>query len=106
MFFRKSGNQPVRRPRWRSRAAPWRRHALGLSFHAKFHRVASTRCLRRGHVPRIASAYTPRRPHDIVLHRLVREYLATFHEHAETTYAAPLLRYLVNAFERYLACGD
>ncbi len=57
-------------------------------------------------MPRIASAYAPRRPHDTVLHRLVREHLATFIEHAKTTYAAPLPRYVVNAFERYLACGD
>jgi hypothetical protein len=57
-------------------------------------------------VPRIASAYTPRRPHDTVLHRLVREHLATFLEHAETAYVAPLPRYVLEAFERYLACGD
>ena len=52
------------------------------------------------------SAYTPRRPHATVLHRLVREHLATFVAHTEATYAAPLPRYGVDAFERYLGCGD
>src|SRR5690242_3556041 len=33
-----------------------------------------------------------------VLHRLVREHLATFLDHAETTYAAPLPRYVLEAF--------
>jgi hypothetical protein len=53
-----------------------------------------------------APRYVPRRPQDTALHRLVREHLATFLEHARTTYAAPLPRYVVEAFERYLACGD
>ena len=60
----------------------------------------------RARVRRISSAYTPRRPHDTVLHRLVREHYATFVAHTETTYAAPLPRYVTDAFERYLACGD
>ena len=56
---------------------------------------------------RIASpAYTPRRPHDTVPHRLVREHYATFVAHTEATYAAPLPRYVKDAFERYLLCGD
>jgi hypothetical protein len=57
-------------------------------------------------VRRISSAYAPRRPHDTVLHRLVREHYATFVAHTEATYAAPLPRYVTDAFERYLACGD
>jgi hypothetical protein len=40
------------------------------------------------------------------LHRLVREHYATFVAHTEATYAAPLPRYVTDAFERYLACGD
>ena len=56
---------------------------------------------------RIASpAYTPRRPHDTVLHRVVREHCATFIAHTEATCAAPLPRYVKDAFERYLSCGD
>lgn len=53
-----------------------------------------------------AAEYVPRKPQDTVLHRLVREHYATFVAHTEATYAAPLPRYVVNAFERYLACGD
>ena len=37
---------------------------------------------------------------------LVREHYATFVAHAESTYSAPLPRYVKDAFERYLACGD
>jgi hypothetical protein len=37
---------------------------------------------------------------------LVREHYATFVAHTEATYAAPLPRYVIDAFERYLACGD
>ncbi len=55
---------------------------------------------------RASTSYTPRRPHDTVLHRLVREHYATFVAHAEATYAAPLPRYVTDAFERYLACAD
>jgi hypothetical protein len=57
-------------------------------------------------VRRASTSYTPRRPHDTVLHRLVREHYATFVAHAEATYAAPLPRYVTDAFERYLACAD
>jgi len=53
-----------------------------------------------------AAEYLPRRPHDTVLHRLVHEPYATFVAHTEATYAAPLPRYVTDAFERYLACGD
>jgi hypothetical protein len=38
--------------------------------------------------------------------RHARALLATFVAHTEATYAAPLLRYVTDAFERYLACGD
>ena len=51
-------------------------------------------------------AYSPRHPHDTILHRLVREHLASFVAFTESTYSAPLPRYVTDAFERYLACGD
>jgi hypothetical protein len=51
-------------------------------------------------------AYTQRRPQDTLLHRLVREHYATFVAYTEATYAAPLPRYVTDAFERYLSCGD
>jgi hypothetical protein len=41
-----------------------------------------------------------------VLYGLVRKHLATFLAHTEATYSAPLPRYVVDTFERYLACGD
>ena len=53
-----------------------------------------------------ASTYPPRRPHETVLYAIVREHLATFLEHTACTYKAPLPRYVVNAFEHYLGCGD
>ena len=53
-----------------------------------------------------STSYTPRKPHDTALYRIVREHLATFVAHTEATYAAPLPRYVVDAFERYIACGD
>lgn len=40
------------------------------------------------------------------MYRLVREHAATFVAHAARTYAAPLPRYVVLAFERYVGCGD
>ena len=54
----------------------------------------------------VSPEYLARRPLDTLLHRLVREHYATFVEHTEATYAAPLPRYVTDAFERYLACGD
>jgi hypothetical protein len=53
-----------------------------------------------------AGEYVPRRPHDTVLYGIVREHLATFLAHTESTYAAPLPKYVVDTFEQYLACGD
>ena len=63
------------------------------------------RC-RHPRVARASTSYTPRKPHGTVLHRLVREHYATFVAHTEATYAAPLPRYVTDAFERYLACAD
>jgi len=56
--------------------------------------------------PAQAGEDVPRTPQDTVLHRLIREHYATFVAHAEATYTAPLPRYVKDAFERYLACGD
>jgi hypothetical protein len=53
-----------------------------------------------------AAEYIPRRPHDTVLYGIVREHLATFLAHTERSYTAPLPKYVVDAFEHYLACGD
>ena len=50
--------------------------------------------------------YVPRHPHDTVLYGLVLQHLATFLEHTERTYAAPLPKYVVDTFEDYLTCGD
>jgi len=61
---------------------------------------------RRSPLPAQAAEYVPRKPQDTLLHRLVREHYATFVAHTEATYAAPLPRYVTDAFERYLACGD
>ena len=53
-----------------------------------------------------STVYVPRRPHETTLYRVVQEHLATFLASAEQTHAAPLPRYVVDAFERYIACGD
>lgn len=57
-------------------------------------------------MPRLGPAYVPRRPHETVLHQLVREHYETFVAFAQASYRAPLPRYVTDAFERYLACGD
>ena len=57
-------------------------------------------------MPRLGPAYVPRRPHETVLHELVREHYETFVAHTRASYRAPLPRYVTDAFERYLACGD
>jgi hypothetical protein len=57
-------------------------------------------------LPAQAAEYRPRKPQDTLLHRLVREHLATFVAYTEAPRAAPLPRYVKDAFERYLACGD
>jgi Putative transposase/Transposase zinc-binding domain len=57
-------------------------------------------------VPRLGPAYVPRRPHDTVLYRLVLEHYETFLAHTRAAYRAPLPRYVTDAFEAYLLCGD
>lgn len=53
-----------------------------------------------------AAEYVPRRPHDTVRYGIIREHLATFLARTERTYAVPLPKYGVDAFEHHLACGD
>ena len=55
-------------------------------------------------VERIA-AREPRRPEDTALHRIVREHLESFVDHARLTYEKPLPRYVIEEFDRYLRCG-
>jgi hypothetical protein len=52
-----------------------------------------------------SAVYTPRR-HNTVLHSIVREHYANFLAHTTANYAAPLPRYVTNAFERNIVCGD
>jgi hypothetical protein len=53
----------------------------------------------------LAPAYRPRRPQDTVLHRVVREHLETFLEHAAESYEAPLPKYVRDELRGYLRCG-
>ena len=57
------------------------------------------------HGSRLAPAYTPRRPHDTLLYRIVHDYLEEFIELAEECYERPLPRYVIKAFRAYLKCG-
>ncbi len=54
-----------------------------------------------------SATYRRHEPEKTLLHRLVRENLATFVEFAEARDPAGrgLPRYVRNAFERYLGCG-
>ena len=54
----------------------------------------------------LAGAYRPRRPQDTLLHELVREHFPTFLVHTNRVYTRPLPRYVVQEFEKYIACGD
>jgi hypothetical protein len=56
--------------------------------------------------PPRTSAYRPRRPQDTVLHRVVREQFETFRAQTQRLYRRPLPRYVIQEFEKYLACGD
>ena len=53
----------------------------------------------------LAPAYRPRRPQDTLLHRVVREHLETFLEHARESYDAPLPKYVRDDLRGYLRCG-
>jgi Transposase zinc-binding domain/Putative transposase len=95
---------------------PWRRHVrrapsalespFDITWHARCQARRVPTSARRSPLPAPAAEYVPRKPQDTLLHRLVREHYATFVAHTEATYAAPLPRYVTDAFERYLACGD
>jgi hypothetical protein len=56
--------------------------------------------------PVVTGAYHPRRPQDTLLHRIVREHFQTFLAHTSRIYTRPLPRYVVQEFEKYVACGD
>ena len=53
----------------------------------------------------LARPYRPRRPQDTLLHRMVREHLETFFEHARESYDAPLPKYVQSELRGYLRCG-
>ena len=50
--------------------------------------------------------YLPRRPQETVLYGLVKEHWRDFVQHARETYEARLPKYVVDKFQKYLACGD
>ena len=54
----------------------------------------------------LAAPYIPRRPQETALFRLVKEHLDDFIEHARESYEAPLPKYVVDEFRRYILCGD
>jgi hypothetical protein len=54
----------------------------------------------------LSAPYVPRRPHETVLYRLVREHLGEFLQHASDTYVGPLPKYVESEFRKYLECGD
>jgi hypothetical protein len=53
-----------------------------------------------------ATAYRPRRPQNTVLHRVVRDHFETFLAQTGRLNKRPLPRYVIQEFEKYLACGD
>jgi hypothetical protein len=57
-------------------------------------------------VSRLATPYVPRRPQETVLYGLVKEHWRDFVQHAHESYEAPLPKYVVEEFQKYLACGD
>jgi len=57
-------------------------------------------------VSRLANPYLPRRPQETVLYGLVKEHWRDFVQHACEAYEAPLPNYVVDEFQKFLACGD
>jgi len=57
-------------------------------------------------VSRLANPYLPRRPQETVLYGLVKEHWRDFVQHAREAYEAPLPKYVVDEFQKYLTCGD
>ena len=55
---------------------------------------------------RLANPYLPRRPQETVLYGLVKEHWRDFVQHAREAYEAPLPKYVVDEFQKYLRCGD
>ena len=56
--------------------------------------------------PVAGGTYRPRRPRETLLHRVVREHFQTFLAQTHRLYARPLPRYVIQEFEKYVACGD
>jgi hypothetical protein len=57
-------------------------------------------------VARLAPTYLPRKPHETVLYRLVKEHGDEFLEHARQSYEGPLPRYVEKELRSYMRCGD
>ena len=57
-------------------------------------------------VSRLAAPYLPRRPQETVLYGLVKRHWRDFVQHAREAYQAPLPKYVVDEFQKYLTCGD
>ena len=54
----------------------------------------------------LAATYLPRKPHDTVLYRLVKEHGSNFLQYARDMYDGPLPRYVEDELRGYLRCGD
>ncbi len=54
----------------------------------------------------LAPTYLPRQPSETVLHKLVKEHIEGFLEHARENYAGPLPKYVERELRDFLACGD
>ena len=79
--------------------------------HARSRRqLQARRCWRAARearaVSRLATRYLPRRPQETVLYGLVKEHWRDFVQHAREAYEAPLPKYVVDEFQKYLTCGD
>ncbi len=72
--------------------------------------VPAIRCAEAGQVeaplPRLAAARAPRLPQETSLFQLVQAHLADSLAHAREAYEAPLPRYVIQEFHKYLACAD
>ena len=53
-----------------------------------------------------SAKYTPRKPKETLLYRLVEEHLPGFMELVRENYAAALPKYVTDTFRGYLECGD
>jgi len=60
----------------------------------------------RDGVSRLAAPYVPRRPQETVLYGLVKRHWRDFVQYARESYEAPLPKYVVDEFQKFLTCGD